>query len=510
MAYNNNNKRIAKNTILLYFRTLFVMVISLYTSRVILQVLGVEDYGIYQVVGGLVAMFSIISSSLSTAISRFVTFEIGSENGEKLKKIFSTSLIIQIIISCIVLVVVEVIGNWFLESHMKIPVGRLEAARWVLHCSLLTFCINLLSVPYNACIIAHERMKAFAYVSVVEAIMKLQICYLIAVSHIDKLISYAILLVIVALIVRMIYGWYCHKNFEECRTGLKFDKSIFKEMFGFAGWSFFTNTVSIFNNQGVNMLINIYFGVTVNAARGIANQVEGALLQFVGSFTTAINPQITKSYASGDRTAMHVLICRGAKFSFFAMLIMAMPVILETDEILGIWVSVVPEHTIRFVQLSLILGILDCIGSSSYTACMATGNLKRYALIVTCIGILEFPFTWIFFLFGVAVESTYYLYILVKSAILVARMILLRDMIGLRSDMYISNVFIPILLTASVAFLPGFLVVHFVPASIGRLLVTVFVSVISVSTTSLFIGMTAGERTVIYQKIIRACRRFCK
>ena len=269
---------------MLYIRTLFVMVISLYTSRVVLQVLGVEDYGVYQVVGGLVAMFSVISSSLSSAISRFITFEIGRGDMERLKRIFSTSIIIQLCLCVIVALAVEIGGLWFMHTEMQIPAGRLDAAEWVLHCSVLTFCINLLSIPYNACIIAHEHMKAFAYVSVVEAMLKLGILFLIIYSPFDGLVTYAILLTLVAALIRLAYTVYCHKHFEETKTKLIFDKSIFKEMSGFSGWSFFNNTSFILNNQGVSMLMNVFFGVTVNAARGIAIQVESAVLQFVNNF----------------------------------------------------------------------------------------------------------------------------------------------------------------------------------------------------------------------------------
>lgn len=487
-----------------------MMVISLYTSRVILKVLGIEDYGVYQVVGGLVTMFAVVSSSLSAATSRFITFEIGSGNKERLKKIFSTSLIIQFGISLVVLIIAEIVGIWFMQTQMQIPDGRMMAAHWVFQCSLITFCINLISIPYNACIIAHEHMKAFAYVSVIEVVLKLLICFLIAVSPVDRLISYAILLTFIAVTIRLIYTYYCHKHFEESRTKLVFDKQILKEMFGFAGWSFFSNTASIFNNQGVNMLINVFFGVTVNAARGIANQVEGAVLQFVNNFTMAVNPQITKSYAVGDKEGMHSLVCRSAKFSYFAMFIMALPIICEAENILSIWLTVVPEHTVIFAQLSLIMGMLDSIGSSGFAACMATGSLKRYALVITSIGFLEFPLTWLFFAYGAPVVSTYYLYIFVKVTVLIARMLLMRNMIGLKPSIYVSRVFVPIILTTIAAIIPALLVVHFMPHSIIRLLISVAVGVISVVVAALFIGMTINERTIILEKAANLFSRLRK
>lgn len=498
---SSNNKRIAKNTIVLYIRTLFVMLISLYTSRVILEVLGVEDYGIYQVVGGVVAMFSVISSSLSSAVSRFLTFEIGHGDKERLKKIFATSIVIQFTIATIILILSEIIGIWFMETKMQIPPERLNAARWVLHCSLFTFCINLLSVPYNACIIAHERMSAFAYIGIFDAIMKLLICYLLAISPIDKLISFALLTTTLALIIRIIYGVYCRHHFEESHVKISFDKSIFKEMLGFSGWSFFNNTTFILNNQGINMLMNVYFGVVINAARGIANQVESAVLGFVNNFTTAINPQITKSYASGDLDNMYKLVCRGAKFSYFSMLFLALPIIIEAEQILNIWLVDVPEYTVIFTQLSLIMGLCECIGKSGYTACIATGKLKKYSLIITSIGFIEFPLAWAFFAIGMAPTYAYYTYIAVKIIVLIVRMHLMESMIGLKTKMYIKGVFIPIIFTTLMAVIPPILLNIFLEQSILRLILIIIVSFASVGICALYMGMTTSERNKIFSAV---------
>lgn len=510
MANQVNNKLIAKNTIVLYIRTLFVMLISLYTSRVVLETLGVEDYGIYQVVGGIVAMFSVISSSLSNAISRFLTFEIGNGDKIRLENIFSTSISIQIFISFIVLILSEVIGVWFIETKMQIPFDRIDIAKWVFHFSLFTFCINLLSVPYNACIIAHERMNAFAYIGVFEAVMKLAICYMIKLSFVDKLFSYALLMTLLALSIRIIYGVYCKRHFEECRVKAGFDKDIFKEMIGFSGWSFFNNTAYILNGQGINMLMNVYFGVIVNAARGIAIQVEGAVLQFVNNFTTAINPQITKSYASGDIENMHRLVCRGAKFSYYSMLFLALPIILEAEQILRIWLVEVPNYTVKFVQLSLIMGLCDSIGNSGYTACMATGKLKKYSLVITSVAILEFPLAWTIFSIGGAPTYAYYIYIIIKISILIIRAFLLENMVGLKVKTYIKDVFSPIILTTVVAVLAPLLVSLFYGQCIVRLILIIISSSISVSLSALFLGMTSNERFVIMSSFKNVVSKFTR
>ena len=500
MSTSVNNKRIAKNTFVLYLRTMFVMVVSLYTSRVILQVLGVEDYGVYQVVGGLVSMFSIISTSLSGAVSRFITFEIGRGRKDRLERIFATSLLIQIGLCVVVVLAVEIIGLWFLHNEMQIPEGRMEAAQWVLHCSVISFCLGLLSVPYNACIIAHEHMKTFAYVSIVETILKLGVVYLVSVSTVDSLILYAVLLVVLSALIRLIYSIYCHKHFEESRAKIVFDKEILKEMLGFSGWSFFNNTSFILNNQGVSMLMNVFFGVTVNAARGIAIQVESAVLQFVNNFTTALNPQITKSYANGDLDNMYKLVCRGAKFSFFSMLILSLPIILEANQILSLWLTKVPEHTVIFVQLSMIMGMCDCIGTTGYTACMATGKLRRYSLTLTPLNVLEFPLSWLLFYYGASVESSYYLYILIKLLVLFVRMYLMQSMIGLNCLMYIKGVFLPITLTTLFSIILPMLIITFMDENILRFFILLVVSTISVIVSVLFLGMTRIERNIIIQK----------
>lgn len=510
MSTTTNNKRIAKNTGFLLIRTLFVMFISLYTSRVILEALGVENYGIYQVVGGVVAMFSVISASLSTAISRFITFEIGSGNMEKLKRIFSTSIVIQLALIAIIFVVCEIVGIWFMETKMQIPPERLYAAKWVLQCSLFTFAINLLSVPYNASIIAHEKMSAFAYIGIYEAVMKLLICYLIIVSPIDKLIFYAILLLLLSVSTRIIYTIYCNRHFEESRTKIVFDKAIFKEMIGFSGWSFFNNTASILNNQGVNMLMNVFFGVVVNAARGIAVQVETAVLQFVNNFTTAINPQITKYYANGDLQNMHKLVCRGAKFSYFAMLFLALPIIIEAKQILEFWLVDIPEYAVIFVQLSLVMGMCDCIGNSGYTACMATGKIKKYSIIITSVAILEFPLAWIVFYIGAAPQYAYYTYIGIKIAALIVRMFLLDSMVELKVSTYIKNVFIPILATSAIAVILPVTLYHTMNEGLLRFILVGFTSVVSTIIAALYVGMTKNERRVITTKAQNIIRKFIK
>ena len=354
-----NNKRIAKNTLMLYIRMLFIMVVSLYTSRVVLQALGVEDFGVFNVVGGIVTMFTFINSAMVSSTQRYLNFELATGNESKLKSVFNTSVQIHAIIAITIIVLGETIGLWFLLEKLVIPEGRMTAAIWVYQCSILSCAVNIMSAPYNADIIAHEKMSAFAYISVLEVSLKLLIVYLLWLSPYDKLIVYAILTLMIQIIIRSIYSGYCHKHFTESKLVWQFNKPLFKEMSGFAGWSFVGNLASILFNQGLNMMLNIFFGPVINAARGIAVQVQSTVTQFVTGFQTAINPQITKNYAEGNLEQMHSLMFRSARFSFLLLYFISLPVLLETKFLLTIWLKEVPENTIIFTQFILINQLID-------------------------------------------------------------------------------------------------------------------------------------------------------
>ena len=496
-----NNQRIAKNTILLYIRTLVVMCITLYTSRIILKELGVEDYGVYQAVGGFVAMFAVISSALSSAISRFITFEIGHGDKEKLKRIFSTSVTVLVIIAIVIFILCEVFGIWFINHKMQIPPGRESAAVWVLHCSVFAFCINLISVPYNACIIAHEHMSAFAYFSLFEAIAKLGICFSIAIAPIDKLIWYALLLSALALTIRLFYSIYCRKHFDESEYHFVYDKGLFREMAGFAGWTFLSNTVYIFNTQGINLLTNVFYGVTLNAARGVATQVDGAVLQFATNFSTALNPQITKSYAAKEYNSMFLLICRGARFTVYLMLLIAIPLILETEKVLDVWLTTIPEHSANFVRLAIIGTIVTLIGNTGTTACLATGNIRRYVISVSLAGILAFPLTWVCFALGLKPEMAYVMYIISYALVDIVRLFEMRRLIGFPIKLFVTDVVVRVFMVALMAFFLPFLIVCFVPSSLWRVLITTLVSVLSTSLCAFYLGMSHHEREVIISKV---------
>ena len=499
---SDNNKRIAKNTLLLYVRMLFTMAVSLFTSRVILNTLGVEDYGINNVVGGIVTMFSVLSGSLSSSISRFITFELGKGNIERLKTIFSTGVNIQLGMSVLIIIIAEAVGIWFLNAKMNIPADRMVAANWVFQCAILTFVLNLLSVPYNAAIIAHEKMSAFAYISVVEVSLKLIIVYMLMISPFDRLETYAVLLLLVGAVIRFIYGYYCKRHFEECTYHFVFDKPVLKEMTGFAGWNFLGNGAYMLNTQGVNILMNLYFGVAVNAARGIATQVDAALKQFVNNFTTAVNPQITKSYAQGDLDYMHKLVCRSAKFSAFLMMFFAVPIILETNTILTIWLKTVPDYAVIFLQWIIISSFMDTVlANSLVTSMFATGKIKRYQIIVTTVGCLVFPLSWIAFKLGFEPQVGYILYFFIYTILLFVRLYLLKDMVKLPVMMYIREVLYKLAPVIVVGFaIPGILILT-MDASWLRLILVCLLSVLVTAASEYFIGLSNKEKDFVAEKI---------
>lgn len=509
-SHAENSKRIAKNTLLLYVRMLFMMAVSLYTSRVILNALGVEDFGIYNVVGGVVAMFSVISGSLSAAISRFITYELGKGDQSKLNKIFSASVTIQLLLSLIIVILAETIGVWFLNEKMVIPADRMSAANWVLQLSIVTFVLNLISVPYNAAIIAHERMSTFAYISILEAIGKLAIALLIMVSPCDRLIFYAMLTCVVAIIVRFTYGYYCKKHFSECTYHFNWDKGLLKQMFGFAGWNFIGASSAIMRDQGSNIIINLFHGPAVNAARGIAIQVNGAVLGFVNNFMTALNPQITKSYASGDREYMMTLIYQGARLSFYMLLLLSLPILVNTHYILVTWLKLVPEHAVSFVQLTLIFAMSESISYPMITAMLATGRIRNYQIVVGGLQMMNLPISYVCLRMGSMPESVLIVALCISQCCLATRLYMLRGLIGLSAKRYLKNVYLNVLLVTILSSIAPYALSIYMDEAILPFVVTSIVSLASTAAVVFYIGCNSKEREFVKGKmqiIIRKIKR---
>lgn len=502
-AQSENTKRIAKNTLMLYVRMLFSMLVSLYTSRVVLNTLGVEDYGIYNVVGGFVAMFSLVSSSLSSASSRFLTFELGKGDMEQLKRVFSTSLLIHVILSVIVLVLSETIGAWFLNTQMTIPAERLHAANWVFRASVLSFILGLLCVSFNASIISHEHMKVFAFIGILEVILRLAIVLFIAHSALDfdRLVAYSFLLLAVSVSLQCVYFCYCRKHFEECRLRFCLDRKTWKEMSSFAGWNFIGCTAGLLKGHGVNVLFNLFFGPVLNAARGISDLVNTAIYSFAGNFMTALNPQITKSYASGERMYMMSLVERGSRFSYYIVFVLALPILFETEFVLALWLKQYPDHTVNFVRLVLVFSLCDVLSNTLITLQSATGKIRNYQLAVGGMLMLNFPFAYICLKTGLPPESVLVVALLVSVMCLILRLVFLKRMASLSIRSYLCKVCLNVATVSMFAAIIPCILHMRMGYGWVRFLSVSCVCLLCSSLSIYVIGCSASERRFILDKI---------
>lgn len=396
-----DNKRILKNTSLLYIRSIILLFLALYTSRVTLKVLGVSDYGIYQLVGGVVGMFSMLSSTLTAASQRFITYSLGEGDLNKTKAVFSTCVTLHIILGVIIVVILEAVGIWFLYNKLNIPTDRITIAGYVMHCSIATFFINIISVPYNSAIIAHEKMGAFAYISLLEGLLKLIAVLVLPLFSFDNLLLYSIFYLIIAIVIRLTYSIYCTKTFEETnRTHLKVDKVLFRDMFSFAGWNLVGSSALVLRNQGVDILLNVFFGVSINAAKGLSNQVQSAAQQLVGNFTTSVNPQLTKSIAKGDYQRAHSLIVHGGKMAFFLTSLIAVPFVINGSSLMALWLVNVPKYATELSILAFIFLLTDTLSRFLINSILAYGKIKYFQIILGGIKMLSIPFTWGFLKLG--------------------------------------------------------------------------------------------------------------
>lgn len=494
---SDQTQRIAKNTIFLYLRMLLIMLIGLYTSRIILNVLGVEDYGTYNVVGGVVGMFSLLTAAMSSSISRFLTFELGRGDMEHLKKVFSTSLNVQFIMAFVIIVATEILGVWFLNHKINIPPDRLDAANWVMQCSILTFVVGLLMSPYNASIVSHEKMGIYAYVSIWDAVMKLVIVFALYYSPFDKLKSYAVLLLVVSLLTTSIYWIYCKRHFEECRYRMIMDKKLLKEIVSYAGWGVVGDGAWILNTQGVNILINLFFGVTLNAARGIATTVDNLVQSFVRNFMVALNPQITKSYASGDFQYMHKLIYFGAKYSYFLMLLFIIPICLEAKLILTLWLKIVPNYAVVFSQLSLIASMSWALGNTLTTAIAATGKIRNFELVVGFSYLSIFPMTWVAFEIGLPPITCYIIYVIVFFLIVFMKIKLIANKINMSGWDYVRKVLLKALYVSVLSSILPVCICIIQEDSILRLFEVGIVGICCTLLSVWLVGVTVEEKTYI-------------
>lgn len=507
---NDNNRRIAKNTLLLYVRMLIVMGISLYTSRVVLAQLGVIDYGIYNVVGSVVTIFTFISQALGNATNRFIVFSIGKENLEKTQQVYNTCFRVHLIIAFLVVFLLETLGLWFLDGRLNIPENRYSAALWTFHISVFICFLTIIRIPYNAEIIAHEDMGAFAAISVAETLLKLLIAISLAYTSADKLIFYVFLYSVVQFVVNLSYHIYCRAHYEESRLSWKIsnDKRLYQDISKFAGWSMFGNIVWLGYTQGVNLMLNIFFGPLVNAARGVATQIETAIMSFVSSFQTAIGPQIIKCYAQHDLKRMNSLIIYCSKFSFFLYLLFAVPLFFEAENILKLWLVEVPEHATNFVRLVLVVLLFNPLSNPLGVSNDATGKIKTFQIVCSFINVQIIIFSYLFLKYGFKPEVVYVIQAAVFLIQAFVKLLFARSQVSLSLLRYFKEVVARIVLVFFTSLLISYLIFPYFKCGIFDVFLFSALSFAVVLLSSYIFGLNQKERLMVQGLVVRHFKTF--
>lgn len=500
----NNNKRIAKNAIMLYIRMFAMMGITLYTSRVILQILGVDDFGIYNLIGGIVVLFSFINGAMVASTQRFLNFELGKNNTDEAQKIFSASLNIHLIIAFVFILLAETIGLWFLNTYLNIPVERKNAANWVYQFTIITSAINIIRAPYNASIIAYERMSFYAYVSIFEVVFKLAIVFILLFFS-DKLIIYAILITIISAITLWIYVHYCRSNFKICTKHLfKFDRQLYSALTSFSIWSLFGAFANVGANQGLNIILNIFFGVGLNAALGVANQINNAIYQFVSNFQTAFNPQIIKLYAANERDNFLNLILRTSKYSYFLLFLLVLPFFICCQEIMELWLIEVPAHSVYFCRLLLLFSLVDALQGPLWISAQATGKIKNYQLIMSTLILSNIPISYIILKLVPIPELSLLAKVAINIITAIVRVLYLNKLYGFPVWGYIKNVlFICFIVSVASSVVP-ILISYYIHNNL-RIIASIFASLVFSALVIYSIGLKSYERDfvkLLFSKII--------
>ena len=501
-------KRIAKNTLMLYFRMFITTIVGLYTSRVVLNTLGVTDFGIYNVVGSIITMATFLNSAMVAASQRFLSFELGRGDSDRLKRVFCTSVNIHASICLFAFVLAETVGLWFVNTKLVIPEDRMVAANWVYQASILTFIINVMSVPYNSAIVAHEKMSAFAYISILDVTLKLLIVYLLVIIPFDKLIIYSILMVCVVVLIRLCYTVYCKCHFQECTYKLMMDWPLFKEMFSFAGWSVIGNLGFTFKDQLSNVILNLFFGTTVNAARGIGMQVTNHVKTFANSFTMALNPQITKQYAVGNLEASRKLVYAGSRYTFYLLTIISIPVIINIDYILKLWLGIVPEYTNLFVIFSIIIALIYALSECVTKAIQATGRIKWFQIGISIIMLAELPIAWLLMELGYPPYAVMWPALLTYTVAVFFRFWLIHSYVeGYR----FSDYFVQVILRCLLVFIVSFVCCYFASVDLAEsfmaLVISTSLSLVITSIVVMALGMHQSERKLILTKVLKRIKR---
>lgn len=481
----------------MYIRMAITMCIGLYTSRAVLQALGVEDFGLYNVIGGIVSMFIILNGAMVNTTSRFITIYLAKEDELQTCKIFNMASLVHVVIAVLVVLFAETIGLWYLENKLVVPEGRMFAAHWLYQLSILSAIFSILYVPYNAAIVAHEKMGVFAFIQISDSVLKLIIVLLLAYSPIDKLIFYATLLTILSIADLCIYFIYCKRHFAETEIMFYWNNSVFKEMMGFAGWTLVGNFVNFFYTQGLNLLLNAFCGPAANAARGIAVQVENVVKQFANNVQVAINPQILKSYSLNEMDRMYSLIMASSRYCFFLLYFLCLPIMLEANFILHLWLGIVPEHTVNFIRLILVIALFDTFVNPMFTANLACGKLKLYHFPLSIL-MVAFMFVTYFAikLTGIA-ESVYVSLLTVTFIGYIMKIYIIDRQVGLKPKVYIKNVLKPVCLVVLISPILPFYIHSLLDEGWVRLLATGFACVVSVTAAIYVLGISQAERKFV-------------
>ena len=507
MSYKADHGRVMRNTALLYFRMALMMCINLYTSRVVLQVLGVEDYGVFYVVWGVVFIFGFINDSMMASTQRFLTFELGTGNKKRLHEVFITSIHIHFIVSLIIILLSETGGLWFLLEKMVIPEERMTAAIWCFQLSVITTVAEVMSCPYQAVIIAHEKMSAFAYISILDAVLKLAIVGMLLITGYDRLIMYAILYTCEKLLIRIVYNLYCAHHFEESHYKWVYEKSLFKKMSSFAGWSMFGNLAYVLYTQGPNMLLNVFFGPVANAAQAAASQAQSAVGNFSRNFQVAINPQITKTYASEQLEEMHLLIFRGSRLTFCLLLLLCLPLIVEAPMVLDLWLKEVPEGTVVFLRFLLVILLVQQTASPLIAAIGATGKIRKYESITGGLMLTIVPLAYIVLKMGGRPWSVFAVYLCIVILTYIATLYITLPPIKLKLRQYLNNVlgpcFIVMVLSLIVPIALKMLIGHGILFSILNIAITV----IATSVLCYTIGIDKEMKVMIKEKVYKIIKK---
>ena len=503
MAEVSNGQKLANNTLILYIRSFITLIINLFTSRILLQSLGIDNYGIYDVVGGFVAMFASVTGTLTSTTQRYINFELGKKETGDPKKIFGAAICVHLGLVLIIFVLFESVGLWILNTRLNIPIDRIFASNYVFQLSVFSFILNLLCTPYIAVIVAHEHMKAFAYIGLMDAILKLLISYLLYICPFDQLITYATLLCFVTACDQIIYIYYCKKHFAEARIGIVKDKNLYKSIFKFAGMNSLGSFAAILSNQGVNLILNIFFGVIANAARGIANQVQSAVMRFTSDFMTALNPQITKAYAANNIQYSMELCFKGAKFSFYIMLIFGLPIIIRSSDILHLWLGEYPLYADEFVQLTLLISMIGVLSTPLITEILATGNLTSTTWWIGLTRLLILPFIYIAFVLDAPPLFAYIIILVMDCLLLFIRLIILDSITKMPFlKTFCKDVLKYLFIVVLFCTIGSLILNSLIPDSIIGLLIYLVSSVIYTSIMIFIWGITKSERTAIQKYVI--------